>query len=148
MGAAQGPADCLLPSRPAGARDALHLLYQRVSVDDYTKSFSNLKIKVPGMTLEEKLYLFIKRLKTKIKISVAMQDPKAVKQAKIFPPLPMESCEESWIREWELSEACLFIPKGSFHLLLLIAIVLATTRRDLVVATERGPYLVWAVHIV
>jgi hypothetical protein len=54
--------------------------------------------------------------------------------------------EESWVRERELSEACLFIPKGSFHLLLLITIVLAATRSDLVVATERGPYLVRAVH--
>jgi hypothetical protein len=33
------------------------------------------------------------------------------------------SDEESWVREWELSEACLFIPKGYFHLLLRIAIV-------------------------
>jgi hypothetical protein len=49
------------------------------------------------------------------------------------------SIEESWVREWELSEACLFVPKGSFHLLLLIAIVLATTQRDLVVVTGRGP---------
>jgi hypothetical protein len=54
--------------------------------------------------------------------------------------------EESWVRDRGLSEACLFIPKGSFHLLLLITIVLATTRRDLVVATERGPCLVRAVH--
>jgi hypothetical protein len=35
---------------------------------------------------------------------------------------------QSWIREWELSEACLFIPKGRFHLLLFITIVLDTTR--------------------
>jgi hypothetical protein len=48
------------------------------------------------------------------------------------------TAEESWVREWELSEACLFIPEGSFHLMLLIAIVLATTRRDLVVAMGRG----------
>jgi hypothetical protein len=50
--------------------------------------------------------------------------------------------EESWVREWEVSEACLFIPKGSLHLLLLTTIVLTTTRRDLVVATEREPGLV------
>jgi hypothetical protein len=54
--------------------------------------------------------------------------------------------EESWVRDRGLSEACLFIPKGSVHLLLLITIVLAATRRDLVVSTERGPYLVRAVH--
>jgi hypothetical protein len=28
--------------------------------------------------------------------------------------------EESWVRDRGLSEACLFIPKGSVHLLLLI----------------------------
>jgi hypothetical protein len=56
-------------------------------------------------------------------------------------------CEESWVREWELSGACLFIPKGRFHLLLLIIIVLATTQRDLVVATKRGPCLVRAVVV-
>jgi hypothetical protein len=54
--------------------------------------------------------------------------------------------KDSWGREWELCAACLFIPKGSFHLLLLITIVLITTRRDLVVAAERGPCLVRAVH--
>jgi hypothetical protein len=66
------------------ARDALHLLRQRGSVDDYAKSFNNLVIKVPGMTLEEKLYIFIKGLKTNIQISVAMQDPSTVEQAKIL----------------------------------------------------------------
>jgi hypothetical protein len=54
--------------------------------------------------------------------------------------------EESWVRDRGFSEACLFTPKGSFHLLLLITLVLATTRRDLVAATEKGPYLVRAVH--
>jgi hypothetical protein len=54
--------------------------------------------------------------------------------------------EEGWVREWELSEACLFIPKVSFQLPLLTAIVLVTTRRDLVVATERGPCLVRTVQ--
>jgi hypothetical protein len=54
--------------------------------------------------------------------------------------------EEIWVGVGVLSEACLFIPKGSFHLLLLIAIVLVTTQRDLVVATKRGPCLVRAVH--
>jgi hypothetical protein len=44
--------------------------------------------------------------------------------------------EESWVRERKLSEACVFVPKGSFHILLLIAIVLATTRRNLVVASR------------
>jgi hypothetical protein len=29
-------------------------------------------------------------------------------------------CEESWVRDRGLSEACLFIRKGSVHLLLLI----------------------------
>jgi Retrotransposon gag protein len=66
------------------ARDALHLLRQRGSVDDYAKSFHNLTIKVPGMTLEEKLYIFIKGLKTNIQISVAMQDPRTIEQAKIL----------------------------------------------------------------
>jgi Retrotransposon gag protein len=66
------------------ARDALHLLRQRGSVDDYAKSFNNLILKVPGMTLEEKLYIFIKGLKTNIQISVAMQDPTTVEQAKIL----------------------------------------------------------------
>jgi Retrotransposon gag protein len=66
------------------ARDALHLLRQRGTVDDYAKSFHNLTIKVPGMTLEEKLYIFIKGLKTNIQISVAMQDPRTIEQAKIL----------------------------------------------------------------
>jgi hypothetical protein len=44
-------------------------------VDDYAKSFNNLVIKVPGMTLEEKLYIFIKGLKTNIQISVDIQGP-------------------------------------------------------------------------
>jgi hypothetical protein len=53
--------------------------------------------------------------------------------------------EESWVGVGVLSEACLFIPKGSFHLRLLIAIVIALTRRDLVMATggglaQCGPY--------
>jgi hypothetical protein len=34
--------------------------------------------------------------------------------------------------------ASLFLKVASFHLLLLIAIVIALTRRDLVVATRRG----------
>jgi hypothetical protein len=54
--------------------------------------------------------------------------------------------EGIWERDRGLSEAFLFIPKGSFHLLLLITFVLVTTRRDLVLATERGPCLVRAVH--
>jgi Ty3 transposon capsid-like protein len=66
------------------ARDALHLLRQRGSVDDYAKSFNNLIIKVPGMTLEENLYISIKGFKTNIQISVAMQDPTTVEQAKIL----------------------------------------------------------------
>jgi hypothetical protein len=48
------------------------------------KSFHNLTIKVPGMTLEEKLHIFIKGLKTNIQISVAMQDPRTIEQAKIL----------------------------------------------------------------
>jgi hypothetical protein len=39
--------------------------------------------------------------------------------------------EESWVEVGVLSEACLFIPKGSFHLLLIIAIGLTTVLRDL-----------------
>jgi Ty3 transposon capsid-like protein len=66
------------------AQDALQLHRQRGSVDDYAKSFNNLTMKVPGMTLGEKPYLFIKELKTNIQISVAMQDPKTVEQAKIL----------------------------------------------------------------
>jgi hypothetical protein len=46
--------------------------------------------------------------------------------------------EESWVRVGVLSEACLFLLKGSFYLLFLKAIVIALTRRDLVVATGRG----------
>jgi hypothetical protein len=49
-----------------------------------------------------------------------------------------KAIEESWVKVGVLSEACLFIPKDSFHPLLLIAIVLALTRMDLVVATGRG----------
>jgi hypothetical protein len=54
-------------------------------------------------------------------------------------------CDESWVRDRGLSEACLFILRGRYHLLLLIAIVLALTRRDLGVATggglaQCGPY--------
>jgi hypothetical protein len=45
--------------------------------------------------------------------------------------------DESWVGVWVLSEACLFISKGSLHLLLLVAIGLTTVRRDLV-APERG----------
>jgi hypothetical protein len=35
------------------------------------------------MTLKEKLYIFIKGLKTNIQINVTMQDPSAVEQTKI-----------------------------------------------------------------
>jgi Retrotransposon gag protein len=45
------------------ARNALHLLRQRGSVGDHAKSFNNLTAKVPGMTLEENLYLCINFLK-------------------------------------------------------------------------------------
>jgi hypothetical protein len=68
--------------------------------------------------------------------------------SKLPPTLPLSLwhvSEQSSARDRGLSEACLFIPKG-IHLLLLITIVLSTTRRDLVVATERGSYLVRAVH--
>jgi hypothetical protein len=37
-----------------------------------------------------------------------------------------------------LSEACRFIPIGSFHLMLLTAIVRTTTRRDLVAPARGG----------
>jgi Retrotransposon gag protein len=86
MGVAKGPAAYYRPlHQELRARDALHLLRQRGSVDDYAKSFNNLTIKVPGMTLKEKLYLFVKGLKTNIQLSVAMQDPKTVEQAKVLP---------------------------------------------------------------
>jgi hypothetical protein len=53
--------------------------------------------------------------------------------------------DESWVGVGVLSEACLFILRGRYHLLLLIAIVLVLTRRDLGVATggglaQCGPY--------
>jgi Retrotransposon gag protein len=66
------------------ARDALHLQRQHGSVDDYAESFNNLTIKVPGMTLEDNLYMFIRGLKTNIQISVAMHDPKTVEHARIL----------------------------------------------------------------
>jgi Retrotransposon gag protein len=73
------------------AREALHLLRQRGSVEDYAKSFNNLIIKVPGMTLEEKLYIFINGLKTNIQISVAMQPPPPSNKQRSWPPVLMAS---------------------------------------------------------
>jgi hypothetical protein len=52
--------------------------------------------------------------------------------------VPLTGGDESWVGVGVLSEACLFILRGRYHLLLLIAIVLALTRRDLGVATGGG----------
>jgi Ty3 transposon capsid-like protein len=65
------------------ARDALHVLRQRGTVDDYSKAYNGLVIKVPQMTLEEKLYTFIKGLKYNAQVSVSLQSPSTVEQAKL-----------------------------------------------------------------
>jgi Retrotransposon gag protein len=57
------------------ARDALHSLRQRGSVNDYAKAFTLLVVKVPQMTLEEQLYNFIKGLKPQVQVSAALQSP-------------------------------------------------------------------------
>jgi hypothetical protein len=58
--------------------------YVPVGVSTTMSSRFTTTIKVPGMTLEEKLYLFTRGLNTNIQISVAMQNPNAVEQAKIL----------------------------------------------------------------
>jgi Retrotransposon gag protein len=60
------------------ARDALHLLRLRGTVDEYFKAYNDLVIKVPQMTLEEKLYTFIKGLKYNVQVSVSLQSPTTV----------------------------------------------------------------------
>jgi Ty3 transposon capsid-like protein len=64
------------------ARDALHSLRQRGIVDDYDKAFTLLVVKVPQMTLEEQLYNFIKGLKSQVQVSVALQSPTTLEEAK------------------------------------------------------------------
>jgi Retrotransposon gag protein len=66
------------------ARDALHSLRQRGSVDDYAKAFTLLVVKVPQMTLEEQLYNFIKGLKAQVQVSVALQSPTTLEEAKLL----------------------------------------------------------------
>jgi hypothetical protein len=66
------------------ARDALHVLRQRGTVDEYSKAYNELVIKVPQMTLEEKLYTFIKGLKYNVQVSVSLQSPTTVEQAKLL----------------------------------------------------------------
>jgi Retrotransposon gag protein len=66
------------------ARDALHSLRQRGSVDDYAKAFTLLVVKVPQMTLEEQLYNFIKGLKAQVQVSVALQSPTTFEEAKLL----------------------------------------------------------------
>jgi Retrotransposon gag protein len=66
------------------ARDALHVLRQRGTVDEYSKAYNELVIKVPQMTLEEKLYTFIKGLKYIVQASVSLQSPTTVEQAKLL----------------------------------------------------------------
>jgi hypothetical protein len=52
------------------ARDALYVLWKRGTVDEYSKAYNELAIKVPQMTLEEKLYTFIKGLKQNVQVGV------------------------------------------------------------------------------
>jgi Retrotransposon gag protein len=66
------------------ARDALHLLRQRGNVDEYSKAYNDLVIKVPQMTPEEKLYTFNKGLKYNVQVSVSLQSPTTVEQAKLL----------------------------------------------------------------
>jgi hypothetical protein len=66
------------------ARDALHDLRQRGSVDDYAKAFTLLVVKVPMMTLEEQLYTFVKGLKPQVQVSVALQNPTTLEEAKLL----------------------------------------------------------------
>jgi hypothetical protein len=66
------------------ARDALHSLRQRGSLDDYAKAFTLLVVKVPQMTLEEQLYNFIKGLKPQVQVSVALQSPTTLEEAKLL----------------------------------------------------------------
>jgi Ty3 transposon capsid-like protein len=66
------------------ARDSLHSLRQRGTVDEYSKAFNELVIKVPQMTLEEKLYVFIKGLKHNVQVSVSLHSPTTIEQAKLL----------------------------------------------------------------
>jgi hypothetical protein len=52
--------------------------------DEYSKASNKLVIKVPQMTLEEKLYVFIKGLKHNVQVSVSLHSPTTVEQAKLL----------------------------------------------------------------
>jgi hypothetical protein len=64
--------------------DGLHGLRQRGTFDDYAKAFTLLVVKVPQMTLEEQLYTFIKGLKPQVQVSVALQSPTTLEEAKLL----------------------------------------------------------------
>jgi Retrotransposon gag protein len=66
------------------ARDSLHSLRQRGTVDEYSKAFNELVVKVPQMTLEEKFYVFIKGLKHNVQVSVSLHSPSTIEQAKLL----------------------------------------------------------------
>jgi hypothetical protein len=66
------------------ARDALYTIRQRGSIDDYAKAFTLLVVKVPQMTTEEQLYLFTKGLKPQVQVSVALQTPTTLEEAKLL----------------------------------------------------------------
>jgi Retrotransposon gag protein len=67
------------------ARDALYVLRQRGTVDEYSKACNELVIKLPQMTLEEKLYTFIKGLKNNVRVSVSLQSPTTVEPSSSRP---------------------------------------------------------------
>jgi Retrotransposon gag protein len=72
------------PHEELRARDSLHSLRQRRTGDEYSKAFNELVIKVPQMTLEEKLYVFIKGLKHNVQVSVSLHSPTTIEQAKLL----------------------------------------------------------------
>jgi hypothetical protein len=51
---------------------------------EYSKAFNELVIKLPQMTLEEKLYVFIEVLKHNVDVSLSLHSPTTVEQAKLL----------------------------------------------------------------
>jgi Retrotransposon gag protein len=66
------------------ARNALHVLQQRGTADEYSKAYNELVITVPQMTLEENLYAFIKGLKYYVQVSVSLQSPTIVEKTQLL----------------------------------------------------------------
>jgi Ty3 transposon capsid-like protein len=91
-------------------RDSLHDLRQRGSVDNYAKAFTLLVVKVPQMTLDEQLYSFIKGLKPQVQVSVALQSPSTLEEAKLWPPAPTGSSTSADTTEGPADSAPTLVP--------------------------------------